>query len=64
MKTAEETALADMTEEFGVLIQEDEIVFIENNTEELYSKSIEFIPNRTGLRTTIGYINFTSESWK
>ena len=56
--TAEDVAVADMKEEFGDLVIQDDVVQVENMTEEPYSKSIEFIPNRHGLRTTIGYINF------
>ncbi len=56
--TAEETAIADMKKEFDTLVPEDTIEAHIEPIKELYSKSIEFIPNRHGLKTTVGYISF------
>lgn len=60
--TAEETAKADMEKEFNTVLLEDTAVVYAGHVKELYSKSIEFIPNRKhGIRTTIGYINLWHE---
>lgn len=60
--TAEEAAKADMKEEFNVMLTEDTAVAHTEPVRDMYSKSIEFIPNRKhGLRTTIGYINLWHE---
>tara|TARA_R110002153_G_scaffold43610_3_gene123356 strand:- start:8066 stop:8275 length:210 start_codon:yes stop_codon:yes gene_type:complete len=56
--TAEEAAKADMKEEFNVVLTEDTAVAHTEPVRDMYSKSIEFIPNRKhGLYTNIGYIN-------
>ena len=60
--TAEEAAKADMKKEFNTVLLEDPAVVHTEPEKELYSKSIEFIPNKKhGLRTTIGYINLWQE---
>lgn len=60
--TAEESAKADMKKEFKTVLLEDTAIAHTEPVKELYSKSIEFIPNRKhGLRTTIGYINLWNE---
>lgn len=60
--TAEESAKADMKKEFNTLLTEDTAIAHTEPVRELYSKSIEFIPNKKhGLRTNIGYINLWHE---
>ena len=58
MNEAAEAAIADMKEEYGTLAEDTEVAHTEP-VKELYSKSIDFIPNKShGIKTTIGYINF------
>jgi len=62
--TAEEAAKADMKKEFEVVLIEDTATAYTEPLRDLYSKSIEFIPNRKhGLRTNIGYINLNYEGY-
>ena len=61
--TAQEAANKDMKDEFDTLISEDTLKVHREPVKELYSKSIEFIPNKGhGVRTTIGFINFNPRS--